>query len=534
MKVLLNGGALRDGSLSRRLASNSFTRAHRTRDSNELELVLCERFVPMEKLGEGSGGVVRRAFDKSSGREVALKATHGRRPDDLYRLKREYRSLVDIEHPNLVQHYDLFADRLRCFFTMELVVGMDIVTYLRDQGAACDYRRFRHVAAQLASAIAAVHSAGQLHRDIKTSNVLVTGAGRVVLLDFGLCASVCAGNGTTTGEGAFMGTWGYVAPEQARGEALTAAADWCAFGATLFEAIAGRLPFDDPRKVLLVGKRGDSCSRRVSEHVRRVPADLDELIAALLHPNPAMRPDGDEVLRSLGCVPRRSSTFRPLEDTPTGELLDRAMLRLASGRPAVVHVRADESGEHADHAHRFARAAQQRGAVVLRGRCHPRESIELNAIDGIIDDLTHVLEHMPRQEAEALLPPGIAHLLDLFPVMGRLEALELVPPSSTMGERRATGEAERALSELLAALTDRRLLLVWIDDAHWGDFESGELLSTVLQSPEAPASLVVLSYGSAHPIDDGMLAWFEADPELCLDVVGRPSVTSETWPPQKA
>src|SRR5262249_14195065 len=161
-----------------------------------------QRFEVLEKLGEGGGGVVRRAFDHALGKQIALKAADIRRPDDMYRLKREFRFFADIRHPNLVKLFELFANLSHCFFTMELIAGTDIVSWVRDRAADCvDYGQVANVAGQLASAIEAIHSAGQLHRDIKASNVMVTPEGRVVLLDFGLSTAICPRNRATTGEG---------------------------------------------------------------------------------------------------------------------------------------------------------------------------------------------------------------------------------------------------------------------------------------------------------------------------------------------
>jgi serine/threonine protein kinase len=369
------------------------------------------------------------------------------------------------------------------------------------------------VAAQLASAISAVHSAGKVHCDIKPSNVLVTRGGRVVLLDFGLAAAMRPHDAKTYAAGILLGTRGYMSPEQARGESLTTASDWYSFGVTLFECITGRWPFDDPRKAFQTDP-GSNASRHARVHVPTVPPDLDELIAGLLHPDAASRPEVADVMRSiLGHVlpPPKGPTLpsRPAGSLQNAKLdnspLERAFARFkAGGTGAVVHVRGSSPSLPSVIARRLVLEAEQSGALVLRGRCHPRESVAFNALDGIIDDLTHVLEHSPADAVQALTPKIVA-LSRVFPVLRCLDpdTVDSTAPPEPIGE---PDDAGPALRSLLRALSDLRPLVIWIDNAQWGDRASGELLTQLLRSPEAPKFLVLLSYCDAEVSTGGMLA----------------------------
>ncbi|HLV66578.1 MAG TPA: protein kinase, partial [Polyangiaceae bacterium] len=132
------------------------------------------RFRLLEHLGSGGMGSVYRAFDRDLKHEVALKTMHGMSPEDRLRLKREFRALAHIVHPNLVNLYELVADERWCFFTMELVSGVDFVEYTRGVEAARTdpetfVRRLRDAGTQLASALQALHLGGKLHRDVKPS-----------------------------------------------------------------------------------------------------------------------------------------------------------------------------------------------------------------------------------------------------------------------------------------------------------------------------------------------------------------------------
>ena len=101
-------------------------------------------------------------------------------PRSLLGFKREFRALADISHPNLITLYELISDEEQCFFTMELVDGLNFREYVQGPD------QLRTALPQLVQGLAALHAAGKLHRDLKPSNVLVTKEGRVVILDFGL------------------------------------------------------------------------------------------------------------------------------------------------------------------------------------------------------------------------------------------------------------------------------------------------------------------------------------------------------------
>jgi serine/threonine protein kinase len=153
-------------------------------------------------LGRGSIGAVYRVYDRETDSEVALKTLGAPAPEQLYHLKQEFRALAGIVHPNLVELYELVVTERECFFTMEAVEGLEFVAHVRREAGRLSasplngdgLRPFVHAARQLVQGLAAVHSAGKLHRDVKPPNILITQEGRVVLLDFGL-ARRCTARG---------------------------------------------------------------------------------------------------------------------------------------------------------------------------------------------------------------------------------------------------------------------------------------------------------------------------------------------------
>ncbi len=156
---------------------------------------------------------------------------------------------------------------------------------------ALDEARLRTALVQLALALQALHARGLVHRDVKPNNVLVTPAGRVVLLDFGLVAHV------DQSESSVVGTPAYMAPEQCFVQEIGPPADWYGVGALLYEALTGALPFTGPALQVLKDKQ-EGLPRRPGELVG-APEDLDALCMELLAVDPAARPDAATVLARL-------------------------------------------------------------------------------------------------------------------------------------------------------------------------------------------------------------------------------------------
>ena len=437
------------------------------------------------ELGRGGMGVVYRARDRRRDQVVALKIVQRAAPAALLRFKQEFRTLADVSHPNLVTLYELASDGRSWFFTMELIDGVDILTYVRspaermalDPGSSgsrspevdiADTRvaavltephagsdqaemhpgdlalepglspsqlgRLRASFMQLAEGVDALHDAGKLHRDIKPSNVLVTRRGRVVLLDFGLAAELEPSGLHQSSEPHILGTIAYMAPEQAACLPVSQASDWYSVGVMLYETLTGRLPFvGRPLDVLMEKQRRSPSPPR--EIVADVPADLGELCAALLHRDPEARPDGAEVLRRLRArppgVPAPSPTRRAVGTTRpfVGRAHHLAALSNAysvmkqSGTVLVLAHGRSGVGKTA-LVQRFVESlpADDR-AVVLPSRCYAQESVPYKALDGVIDSLGRTLRRLPATDVQAVLPRDFPYLWQVFPTLRLVEGV---------------------------------------------------------------------------------------------------------------
>jgi serine/threonine protein kinase len=367
-----------------------------------------------------------------------------------------------------------------------------------------DLDRLRLALGQLAEGLTALHDAGKLHRDVKPSNVLVTREGRVVLLDFGLVSERIAPHESDH----VVGTTSYMSPEQGAGLALTDASDWYSVGCMLFEALTGDVPFRGPwQRVVNDRLRFEPGSP--AQVVPGVPDDLDRLCHDLLRRAPALRVTGREVLRRLGRSGPRSVTPVVATALPGSGLVGRArhldvlgdaFERVKQGTPTAVWVYGLSGMGKTALVRRFLQElrARERSVVVLAGRCYERESVPYKALDSLVDALVQHLRTLAPHEVQLLLPADLPALARLFPVVAQVEAVAggrwraLGIPDSVELRRRAFG----AFRELLARLSAERPLVMSIDDLHWGDADSGALLSELLSGPRPPRLLLIGAYRS--------------------------------------
>ncbi|HEY3665268.1 MAG TPA: protein kinase [Polyangiaceae bacterium] len=481
------------------------------------ELSIPSRFRVIRHLGSGGMGAVFEALDQRSGARVALKTLHASSPDALLYLKNEFRSLQDVGHPNLVNLLELVEESGRFFVLMELVDGVDFLSHVlpgfvpdlpagmsetrrvvaasaRPQASfsasaprAPDWsepsrsERLRAALAQLAAGLCALHESGKLHRDVKPANILVTASGRVVLVDFGLATELAA-NHAQQGS---VGTRDFMAPEQAAGQRITAAADWFSVGVVLYLVLTGELPFQGAE---LARRRLHGSLRPVQSVCPDAPQDLSALCEALLELDPALRPSGHSVLERLGVAPapgahsERKALFVGREP----ELLGLRRAAQASREHAVTTFVIGDSGVGKST---LAREALQQlalgDALVLTGRCYERELVPYKALDAIVDALSHFLLELEPAELAALLPTDVASLIRIFPVLGRVPGLGSSPP--VLGDAlELRARAFAALRALFCALAERRQVLLYIDDLQWADADSHLLLSDLLSEPASP------------------------------------------------
>ncbi|RKH51792.1 hypothetical protein D7Y23_09030 [Corallococcus sp. AB050B] len=274
-------------------------------------------YVIVDHAGSGAMGDVYRARDGRLGRDVALKvlpARFARDPERLARFRQEARAAGALSHPHLLTLFDVGTHEDVPYLVTEWLEGVTLRARLM-RGPLPPEQALR-LGIQLAQGLAAAHARGVIHRDLKPANIFLCANGSARILDFGLARlTERIEDAALTQSGAVVGTAGYMAPEQIRGQGVDARADVFSLGAVLHEAVSGRAPFD-----------GDSPVERMSAALRDAPSvlpgELGTVIARCLAKAPEDRfQSAQDLAFALESIASRAS---PL-----------AVRRIAFPRPAL-------------------------------------------------------------------------------------------------------------------------------------------------------------------------------------------------------
>lgn len=249
-------------------------------------------------IGAGGMGEVYRASDSRLGRDVALKVlpkTFAADADRLHRFELEARAVAALNHPNILAVFDVGQQEGAPFLISELLEGESLRAIV--ERGPLPQRKTIEYGVQIAQGMAGAHEKGIVHRDLKPENVFITKDGRVKILDFGLAKLVQGSpddEGATipamgTAAGAVLGTPGYMAPEQVRGQVCDARADVFAFGAILYEMLTGQRAFrrDTPAETMTAVLREDPAE--ISDTMHPVSPALDRIVRRCLEKSPDQR-----------------------------------------------------------------------------------------------------------------------------------------------------------------------------------------------------------------------------------------------------
>ncbi|MER6711557.1 protein kinase [Streptomyces sp. NPDC000877] len=281
--------------------------------------LLAGRYRVTAQLGRGGMGVVWKAVDEVLGREVAVKElrtyTDAAGPELTglqLRMQREARAAARVRHTGVIAVHDIAEVDGRPLIVMELVDGPSLDDVLRDRGTL-DPREAAGIGAKVMDALAAAHSVGVLHRDVKPGNILLDRSGRVVLTDFGIATMDDPGDGSATHltrSGELVGSLDYLAPERAQGADPGPASDIWALGATLYAAVEGTSPF---RRTSTFSTLTAIVTEPLPEPRNAGP--LGPVLRQLMEKRPESRPEADQACRLLQSVADSGSA-----DTPTSSL----------------------------------------------------------------------------------------------------------------------------------------------------------------------------------------------------------------------
>ncbi|WP_233525903.1 serine/threonine-protein kinase [Actinomadura spongiicola] len=272
--------------------------------------LLARRYRLVTQVGRGGMGTVWQAHDEVLGRDVAVKEVilpHGLTDEERAvhhkRTFREARTAARLGHPGVVTVYDVVEEDDRPWIIMELIRARSLDQVIKQDGPL-ETRRAAEIGRQMLAALHAAHGAGVLHRDVKPSNVLITGTGRMgeraVLTDFGIATA--SGDATLTQTGLVMGSPAYIAPERARGRVAGPASDLWSLGVTLYAMLHGKSPFERPEPmaalVAVISEEPDP---------PETGGRLIPVVEGLLRKDPDERMDAIEAGALLDDIVRRES-----------------------------------------------------------------------------------------------------------------------------------------------------------------------------------------------------------------------------------
>ena len=245
------------------------------------------KYVIVEKIGVGGMATVYKALQKNLDRYVALKIINEEisEEDELTKMFfQEAQDMGRLSHPNVVTVFDFGRDGDIFFIAMEYLEGQNLLKLIRHQGQQDQHTTIKYLA-PIADALHHIHGMGLVHRDVKSSNIIITSKGRPVLMDFGIALHT---DKTLMGKDEGLGTPEYMSPEQIKGQKLDHRTDIYSLGVVLYECMAGRVPF-----------HGESVTSTISMVINNEPAPLkksvkitpwlNSLILQMLAKDPAAR-----------------------------------------------------------------------------------------------------------------------------------------------------------------------------------------------------------------------------------------------------
>jgi tetratricopeptide (TPR) repeat protein len=463
------------------------------------------RYVIEALLGAGGMGEVYRARDVRLDRTVAIKVVRTQwagRADFRQRLEREARAISVLNHPHICTLYDIGEQDGTTYLVMEYLEGQTLAAHLRD--GPLPLQLLLRYGVQAAAALAAAHARGIIHRDLKTSNLMVTPWG-LKILDFGLAKSITQSVDTIADldasvPGVMAGTPAYMSPEQTRGEALDGRSDIFSLGSVLYEAATGRAPFRGPSLIAILHEIATAVPPAASSIRPDLPAELDLILKRMLAKEKAERyssaEEVEETLARLQDGPRSAIAVVPEREPDTlvgreAELgkLEELLEKAREGSGKIVLITGEPGIGKTALVARFVRSLRRGHPETLigRGACVEQYGTS-EAYLPFLEALAGLLQGPSRDRVTTVLRRYAPTWCLQFPAFASTSGIEYL-------QREAIGATkERMLRELgdaLSALAANWPVVLLLEDLHWADPFSVDLLRHLGQRASGQRFLLI-------------------------------------------
>ena len=253
----------------------------------EIGMFLVDRYEIISKVGAGGMSDVYKAKDHILGRVVAIKVLKQEFSEDINfvtKFRTEAQSAAGLEHPNIVNIYDVGSENGLHFIVMEYVEGITLKTYIEKKGQL-SFKEATSIAIQVARGIEAAHNKDITHRDIKPQNIMISTDGKVKVTDFGIAKAISS---NTIGSDA-MGSVHYASPEQARNGLIDGRSDIYSLGIVMYEMVTGRVPFDGETTVAVALQHLQEEMVAPSTYAPELPISYERIVLKTTQKNPERR-----------------------------------------------------------------------------------------------------------------------------------------------------------------------------------------------------------------------------------------------------
>ena len=318
----------------------------------EIGSFLSDRYEILSKVGAGGMSDVYKAKDHILSRFVAIKVLKQEFSEDssfVTKFRAEAQSAAGLEHPNIVNIYDVGSENGLYYIVMEYVEGITLKTYIEKKGQL-SFKESASIAIQVARGIEAAHNKNIIHRDIKPQNIIISTDGKVKVTDFGIAKATSS----NTISSDVMGSVHYASPEQARNGFVDGRSDIYSLGIVMFEMVTGRVPFDGDTTVAVALQHLQEEIARPSIYAPDLPISFEKIILKCTQKTPDRRYQTIEELltdirRSLAHPDEDFVTIAPLVDGGKTKVISSEELdKIKEGRGVAEDLNDDDTGADND------------------------------------------------------------------------------------------------------------------------------------------------------------------------------------------